>query len=589
MAAKRWNALGVDLRRAALAGDGAGLSDAQLLDGFVVQQDEAAFTALVRRHGPMVWGICRRLLQNDQDAEDAFQATFLVLARKARSIRQRERFANWLYGVASRTALKAREAARRRRVREREMAARQRQTTAPEPWRDLEPVLDRELSLLPTNYRLPVLLCDLQGRTRREAAQQLGWAEGTLSSRLARGRALLARRLARYAPLLSVEALTVILAQNTASADVPTLLLAPAAGISPTVALLAKGVIQDMLLNRLKLAVLLCLVCTGLLAGMGQWLHSVSAADEEGPVVQLQHSQKPAPATEFPERGQPAAPAAVPDPLDVLLQAQKNLTGLRSAAGTAVYEVSTKEEDRWPEPRIKARVQVYFAEGKHHLRFQYERLQTWMVPSDGSPRRLLNYKPDDLAMIHDGEAVRVVSFSSRFKPTGCQIELFQGLRNPAAFLEFNHPVELWREVANIEAMVKNLGRDAIKMTRLDSGIIRGTCRIKNEPPGARVEFEARPEDGYHISRHWIFNPGQDRPATTKEIAWAQAKGVWYAKQLADEREYPYPHGPNMRHRWVFRYETFEPGAMVDPKLFTLDCLSIPERTRTLDHRPKKAP
>ena len=153
-------------------------------------KDEAAFEALVRRHGPMVLGVCRRVLRNHHDAEDAFQATFLVLVRKAASIVPREMVANWLYGVAYRTALKARSMIARQRVRERQV------TEMPEPeaaepddcWRDLQPLLDQELSRLPDKYRVPIVLCDLEGKTGKEAARQLGWPEGTVASRLARGR-----------------------------------------------------------------------------------------------------------------------------------------------------------------------------------------------------------------------------------------------------------------------------------------------------------------------------------------------------------------------------------------------------------------
>src|SRR5262245_33200503 len=174
MAASQTNEVTQHLRRAALLRDGAGLTDGQLLGRFVEHRDEAAFAALVRRHGPMVWGVCRRLL-NPHDAEDAFQATFLVLVRKAASVVPRERVANWLYGVAHQTALAARRAAARRRAREKQV------TQMPEPatpehdhWRELQPLLDQELSRLPDAYREVIVLSDLQGKTRREVARQLG-------------------------------------------------------------------------------------------------------------------------------------------------------------------------------------------------------------------------------------------------------------------------------------------------------------------------------------------------------------------------------------------------------------------------------
>ncbi|HEX5271227.1 MAG TPA: sigma-70 family RNA polymerase sigma factor, partial [Gemmataceae bacterium] len=155
--------------RKALLQDGAGLTDGQLLGRFVEGRDEAAFAALVRRHGPMVWGVCHRLL-NHQDAEDAFQATFLVLVRKAASVAPRELVANWLYGVAHQAALHARRTAARRGARERQVTQMpDPAVTEPDPWDDLRPLLDAELSRLPDKYRAVVILCDLEGKTRKEA------------------------------------------------------------------------------------------------------------------------------------------------------------------------------------------------------------------------------------------------------------------------------------------------------------------------------------------------------------------------------------------------------------------------------------
>src|SRR5262245_49217145 len=190
------------LRQIAAPADGSRL-DAALLERFVAAGDEAAFAGLVERHGPMVLGVCRRVLHNHHDAEDAFQATFLVLARKAASVRPRDLVGNWLHGVAYHTALKARSAADRRRAREREAAPMPRPEAAHELWQRLEPLLDQELHALPDHYRVPIVLCDLEGKTRKEAARQLGWAEGTVASRLARARGLLAKRLGRHGLALS--------------------------------------------------------------------------------------------------------------------------------------------------------------------------------------------------------------------------------------------------------------------------------------------------------------------------------------------------------------------------------------------------
>src|SRR5262245_16895784 len=204
-----------------------GVKDSQLLERFLSVRDEAAFTALVNRHGAMVLGTCQRVLNNRHDAEDAFQAAFLVLVRKGASVKPRERLANWLYGVAYRTALRARAMKAKRYAKENHARSLQRlEAPAESGLDDLLPLLDRELSCLPEKYRTPVVLCDLEGKSRKAAARQLGWPEGTLSCRLARARTLLAKRLARYGLVISGGGLGTVLAQKTAMACVPPPLLA---------------------------------------------------------------------------------------------------------------------------------------------------------------------------------------------------------------------------------------------------------------------------------------------------------------------------------------------------------------------------
>ena len=156
MAASPMSSVLRHLRAVCVADEGA--TDGQLLKCFLDQQDEAAFEALVRRHGAMVLGVCRRVLQNPHDAEDAFQATFLVLVRKAASIVPREMVGNWLYGVAYRTALKAKAAAIKQRAKEMQVKDMPRHESADDDliWRNLQPLLDRELNRLPDKYRVPV-------------------------------------------------------------------------------------------------------------------------------------------------------------------------------------------------------------------------------------------------------------------------------------------------------------------------------------------------------------------------------------------------------------------------------------------------
>ncbi len=200
--------------------------DGQLLEQYVGGRDEAAFAALVRRHGPMVLGVCHRVLRQAQDAEEAFQATFLLLARRAQAIRKRGSVGCWLHGAAYRIALKARTQAARRRRRERQAAAAPREEApSAAAWRELQAVLDEELGRLPARYRAPLVLCYLEGKTQEEAAAQLGCPLGTVRSRSARGRALLQARLTRRGLALSGAAFATALTAHAATAAVPAPLL----------------------------------------------------------------------------------------------------------------------------------------------------------------------------------------------------------------------------------------------------------------------------------------------------------------------------------------------------------------------------
>jgi RNA polymerase sigma factor (sigma-70 family) len=222
------------LRRSALVLEDAEQTDGQLLEAFVARRDGRALEVIVRRHALTVWGVCRRTLANHHDAEDAFQATFLVLVRRASSIRTRELLANWLYGVALKTASKARQMAAKRSSREKQVNTmlEPQQVDSPDGALDseLRAALDEELSRLPQKYRTAILLCDLQGRTRGEVARELRLPEGTVASRLARARGMLAQRLARRGLAVSVTSVAALCCEQAAYAALPEALLTPTIG-----------------------------------------------------------------------------------------------------------------------------------------------------------------------------------------------------------------------------------------------------------------------------------------------------------------------------------------------------------------------
>jgi RNA polymerase sigma factor (sigma-70 family) len=271
MAARQPNDIG-QFVRSVVASTHTDATDGELLTRFIDHRDEGAFESLVRRHAPMVLGVCRRLL-SPEDAEDAFQATFLILALKAKSIRPREMLAGWLHGVARQVTLRARRASARRLQREQTVAVLpEAESVSHEHWNDVMPVLDQEITHLPEHYRIVIVLCDLENLTRHETAQRLSLPEGTVNSRLARARTLLAKRLTQRGVVLSAGVLPVI-AQN-ASANVPIAMVssvvriaflasaenAARGVISAQVATLMQGVEQAMLATKLKLVVVVSLM-----------------------------------------------------------------------------------------------------------------------------------------------------------------------------------------------------------------------------------------------------------------------------------------------------------------------------------------
>lgn len=266
------------------AGTLAGLGDLQLLKRFLDARDavgEAAFRELVHRHGPMVLGVCRQILRQTHDVDDAFQATFLVLVRKARTIRVRDSLGPWLYGVAHRTALRARATAARYLPANSEQIEAAGEIVDDAYKIDLRPMLIEELSSLPGKYRDPIVLCHLEGKTHEEAARLLRWPVGTLSGRLSRGRRLLKSRLERRGLTVASAVLAaawlsdsnVALARSLVDSALATATLSAKAAVSASVLSLTRGVLHAMYLHKLKSAALAVVLTGTLLGGVGVWAH----------------------------------------------------------------------------------------------------------------------------------------------------------------------------------------------------------------------------------------------------------------------------------------------------------------------------
>jgi RNA polymerase sigma factor (sigma-70 family) len=352
------------------------LSDEQLLAQFVARRDgseEELFAELVRRHAPMVLGVCRRVLGDAHEAEDAFQATFLVLARKAAAVAQREKVAAWLYGVAVRTSKEARNRAARRRAREERMGTPIRLVPPSDGVPDeLRAILDEEIARLPLRYRGAVVLCELEGLSRGEAARRLGVPEGTLSSRLARAKAQLRDRLVRRGfglPLVTLFSVLLREARGTtlpfslaeSTVDATTLVVAGStatAAITPTVASLAEGVLNAMLVAKWK----------GIMLGLGTLTAVISGAvvlAQTGRVEVVAQTRAPeaalAPALAQVNPSQRAAADrtdALERKLDRILSALDRLTGPseRPTAGVGPPGSATKPSGnrlREPPPRAE--------------------------------------------------------------------------------------------------------------------------------------------------------------------------------------------------------------------------------------------
>jgi RNA polymerase sigma factor (sigma-70 family) len=266
-------------------------SDDYLLERFAGNREEAAFAALVERHGPTVLGVCRRVLGDVHDAEDAFQSTFLTLARKAGSIRRREAVASWLYRVAYRVAVQAKVHFASQRAQEAAAAAERPTSDRPDlSWRDLWPVLDEEMNRLPDKYRAPLVLCFLEGKTNEEAAEELGWPAGSVRGRVARARALLRDRLIRRGVTLPAAALATAISPTVVSAGLKEATVLTVMNdvlgqaVSAPVLALTEKTVRVLFVTRCRSVVVLLLgiaiVCGAVAFAWTQWSELSAIADD---------------------------------------------------------------------------------------------------------------------------------------------------------------------------------------------------------------------------------------------------------------------------------------------------------------------
>jgi RNA polymerase sigma factor (sigma-70 family) len=298
------------IRSLAVADGTARLSDRELLQRFAARRDEPAFAALVRRHGPMVLRVCLQSLHQDQDAEDAFQATFLILSRKAATVQKQESLGSWLYGVAHHVATNLKRNLSRRRSHEsRSSSTLQADPLASMSVREGQKILHQELARLPEKYRAPLVLCCLESLTRDEAARQLGWPLAKLKNRLEEARKRLRGRLASRGLTVGGAFAASVLCEHAASAAIPIVLLdstvkaattvaaggAAASVVSAKVAALAEGVVNAMFITKLSVATVLV---SGILfvaaAGM-LGFHAVAADQPAAPGVKGQEVSRAAP------------------------------------------------------------------------------------------------------------------------------------------------------------------------------------------------------------------------------------------------------------------------------------------------------
>jgi RNA polymerase sigma factor (sigma-70 family) len=425
MATGRLNAVLQQLRRLTPAAE-ADRTDAELLERFRERREEAAFAALVQRHGPMVLGVCRRVLQNPDDAEDVFQATFLILARKAAGIDKGMALGGWLHKVALRTALRARNNEASRRRHERQARAMQpNDAIAAIAWREVQAVLDEEVARLPDKYRVPFVLCYLEGKTYDRAAQQLRCVTGSISRRLAQARALLRQRLARRGLTLPAAVLASVLASAATSEAVPVKLATTTvkAALAGAAAKTAAGIISERVAAlteaglkslRVTIATIAVAVLLGVIAA-GVGLLAWAAPSETSSGRPAQSGRRPSATTkERADQGRTSDAGKI------------TVTGLvRDAAGKPMADAAVallgrpkaliRIVDRWPPLKVLGQGKT---DGEGHFRLTVDR-----AVREGYWDVFAGYEDMFAVAARRGHGLIQVPFSSDTRRPNLQIQL----------------------------------------------------------------------------------------------------------------------------------------------------------------------
>jgi RNA polymerase sigma factor (sigma-70 family) len=435
-----------ELRAIINGGTVAGLTDGQLLERFAGrrgEEAEPAFTALVTRHGPLVFGVCQSLLRNPHDAEDAFQATFLVLARKAGSLRQPDLLGPWLHGVAHRTARRLKDKNSRRRRHEAEAAMsgvlasnNPNRHESGQPNRDEIEALHQEIERLPQRYRTAIVLCDLQGLTHEEAARRLGRRVGTVSSQLSRARERLRTRLGRRGLALPAGVIAVAIDSTRASAMPATLVGSTvknamalstgmvAGSVPASIVSLSQGVSRSMLFTKLGMisatAFGLGAAATGVVALAPRSAQQQPAPDvpalTPGPVLAAAQPRK-APDEESPRE------------TDLIVRSATNLSRIAKAIH-AHFDANNYDfpaaaiVSRNGTPLLSWRVTIlpYLGESEKALYAQFKLSEPWDSPNN---KALLAKMPKVYAPLVDKDGEQNVTHYQGFVGGGALFEVDQ--------------------------------------------------------------------------------------------------------------------------------------------------------------------